>query len=109
MRIYITGGAASGKKTLSRRVEAQTGIPAFDLNRVGEIEAELPLALAPARLAEIERIVALPDWAAAGSHGSEYNSFAVTADHVVLLETAWRVAAWRIVSRHVRAELAGNN
>jgi adenylate kinase family enzyme len=107
MRIYITGGAAAGKKTLSRRLEAGAGIPAVNLNLIGDIEPDD--AASVRRLAEIQRIVASPAWAAAGSHGTEYEAYARAADHVVLLETPRRIAARRIVSRHVKAELAGSN
>lgn len=60
------------------------------------------------RLADIHRITDQAAWICEGGWDWTEELYQV-ADHIVWLDLPWRIAAWRIVSRHIRASLAGTN
>jgi shikimate kinase len=108
-RIHIIGGSGSGKTTLARVLARRLSVPAYDLDEVayeGGAGAKRTLG---ARLADVHRITAEPGWVTEGIYLWWTEAFLQAADVIVWLDLPWRIAAWRIVARHARASLAGNN
>jgi len=66
----------------------------------------VPLA---SRLADIQRIAAQSAWIAEGAYLWWTEALPDAATQIIWLDLPWRIAAWRIVTRHVRASLRGSN
>ncbi|MGI8857755.1 MAG: hypothetical protein ACR2JW_18625 [Thermomicrobiales bacterium] len=108
-RIHIIGGSGSGKTTLARRLAAHRSVPIYDLDQVayeGGAGAKRPLS---ARLVDVRRIAAEPDWVTEGIYLWWTDELLRAADRVVWLDLPWRIGAQRVVMRHLRASLAGTN
>lgn len=108
-KIHIIGGPGSGKTTLAHQLADRLGAPCVELDRVGYeggAGAERPLAV---RLAEVAGLAAGPAWVSEGIFLGWTGALFSAADCILWLDLPWRVAAWRIVLRHVKAELRGNN
>ena len=108
-RIHIIGPHASGKSTLAYCIGTRVGVPvyslddlAFDVSPLGGVPQLRPLA---ARLSETGRIAAGPTWVTEGTYLRWTRDLLDAADLVIWLDVPWRVAAWRILSRHVHTEL----
>ncbi len=115
MRVHITGGPGTGKTTLARALAAQLAVEHFELDgqalthvaaQGGIVDFE---ALATARVAESARIAAGEAWVSEGSNIVAARPFLERAEVIVVLFSPWRVAAYRILLRHFKANLAGNN
>jgi len=88
---------------------ARFRIPFHELDTIGwegGVGAERPLE---ARLQDIHQIAVQPDWVVDGAFIGWTDELLRTADCIVWLDLPWRIAAWRIVIRHMRASLAGTN
>ena len=108
-RIHIVGGPGSGKTTLARRLARRLGAVAHDLDGVGyEGGAGLKRPL-DRRLADVRRIADAPAWVTEGVFLWWTDVLLNRADVIVWLDLPWRVAARRILARHVRSSLAGTN
>lgn len=90
-RWYITGGAGSGKTTLAADLSAHLGITHYDVDR-----GESPPSTAD-------------EWIVEGAHIWGMDRFVQSADEVVWLDLPVRVTVPRILLRHVRPSLQGNN
>jgi adenylate kinase family enzyme len=108
-RIHIVGGPGSGKTTLARQIAARLQAPAYDLDVVAfENGAGAKRAL-DERMRDVQCILAQPTWVTEGIYLWWTLALMDAAEAIVWLDVPWRVAAWRIVMRHVRAELGHNN
>lgn len=108
-RVHVIGGPGSGKTTLSRQLAVRLGIPTTDLDEIayaGGVGAKRPAA---ERLPEVRAIAAGPAWVTEGIYLWWTDDVFRAADVIVWLDLPWRVAAWRIVVRHIRSSLAGTN
>src|SRR6266550_2114982 len=68
-----------------------------------------PVALTALRQVECDRLAAEERWISKGSFVGGNEIFFRRADLVVWLDIPWRVASYRIVSRHVKLSLARRN
>ena len=107
-KVFITGGPASGKTTLSLRVAAALNVPIYDLDGI-----LLDLTASGERLEansdDVASIIARDAWVAEGSYLGWTEPLLLDAELIVWMDVSWRVAAWRIVSRHLKATIARNN
>ena len=108
-KVFITGGPASGKTTLSQRVAAGLNVPVYELDALlldgherGESFEEVSNDVA-------SRIMATEHWVAEGAYLGWAEPLLRQADLVVSIEVSWRVASYRIISRHIKATVARNN
>ena len=109
IRIYIIGGPGSGKTTLAKRLSQKLSHPFYEMDVVGWENghgAERPLET---KLADIHQIADQAAWICEGGGWDWTEELYRMADHIVWLDLPWRIAAWRIVSRHIRTSLAGIN
>ncbi len=108
-RVHVLGPAGSGKTTLARQVAERMDAPWYELDVVGYENgsgAKRPLNL---RLADLSRISGQDRWVTEGVFLWWNEQLFTSADLIVWLDLPWWVTVWRIIARHVRAELAGNN
>lgn len=90
---------------LGRRI----GVPAYDLDEIGYQGGAGDQRPLDARLADVCAIAAQPGWVTEGVFLGWTDELLRAADVILWLDMPWRVAAWRIIARHVRASLAGTN
>ena len=108
-RIHIIGGPGSGKTTLARRFSTRLDLPFYELDIIGW-EGGFGSERSPeARLHDIKQIAIHPYWVTEGSFLGWTEELFRTADYIIWLDLPWPIAAWRIILRHARASLAGNN
>ena len=108
-RLFITGGPGSGKTTLAKRLSAQLSLPGYELDLIGwenGVGLERPPDI---RLRDIHEIAVQPGWIAEGGLHLWAEELLEHAEQIVWLDLAWPVARRRILSRHMRASLAGTN
>jgi adenylate kinase family enzyme len=114
-RIHVTGGPGSGKTRLAQRLAATLGVPFVDLDGMtvaldGRIAHPVAAALfADQMQAAIEPVLRQDAWVSDGAYLGWALPFFEAADVIVWMQTSWRVASYRILLRHVRADLARNN
>jgi adenylate kinase family enzyme len=108
-RIHIIGGAGSGKTTLARSLAAYRSVPIYDLDQVAYEDGAGAKRSLSARLADVRRIAASPDWVTEGIFLWWTDELLRAADVVVWLDLPWHIGARRVVIRHLRASLAGTN
>lgn len=108
-RVHIVGGPGSGKTTLARRIGALVQAPAYDLDEVAYDGGAGRKRTLEERLARLAEIAAQPAWVTEGIYLWWTDALMDAADLIVWLDLPYRIAAYRIVVRHLRADLAGNN
>lgn len=108
-RIFITGQGGSGKSTLARQLAARLQAPvylfddiAYDLTTHRRRSDEL-------RIAAVHAIAAQPAWVVDCWYMGWTDDLLRQADLIIWLDLPWWVAAWRILRRHVLADLSGHN
>jgi shikimate kinase len=109
MRIYIVGGPGSGKTTLAKWLSQQLSHPFYEMDVIGWENGHGAARPLETRLADIQQITNQAAWICEGGGWDWTEELYQVADHIVWLDLPWRIAAWRIVSRHMRASLAGTN
>lgn len=108
-RIHIIGATGSGKTTLGRKIGTHLDIPFYELDIIGYeggFGAARPLDV---RLADLKRIAAQTAWVTEGGYILWIDELLRIADTIVWLDLPWRVRGWRVIIRHLKADLARNN
>ncbi len=108
-RIHIIGGAGSGKTTLAQRLGEWLDAPYYDLDEIGYEGAFAAKRALGLRLADIQSIIAQPAWITEGGFIWWVDNLLRAADTIVWLDLPWRIRRWRIITRHIKADLAHNN
>jgi adenylate kinase family enzyme len=108
-RIHIIGGSGSGKTTLAKKLASHLDIPYYEIDVVGWENGHGALRPFEVRLRNIHAIAIQPSWVTDNSFAGWTNELLEAADVIVFLDLPWRVACWRIITRHLRASLAGTN
>ena len=108
-RVHIIGGPGSGKTTLAGQLAARLKTSAYNLDEVGYEGGNGPQRPPAARLAEVDRIAAGPDWVSEGVFLWWTERLLQAAEVIVWLDLPWPVAVRRIVTRHLKLSLAGTN
>ena len=106
-RIHFTGGPASGKTTAARRVSAKLGLPLFELDQVlRDADDDVERIRSENR---VSGIAGQTTWVSDGVYFDWAQPLLERADMVVWLDVSWRVAAYRIIVRHLKADIRRNN
>ena len=112
-RIHFAGGPWSGKTTAARRVGATLGLPVFHLDyewldtaASAHLDDEATLAVMADRVEEYARGDA---WMSEGAFIGWVTPLLQRADLIVWLQVSRPVAGYRVLRRHLQAELRGDN
>lgn len=108
-RVHIIGGPGSGKTTLARILSERMRTPPFDLDEIGYEGGAGPSRPLAVKLEDVRRIASQPTWITEGAFLWWTEDLFHAADVIVWLDLPFRIAARRIVLRHLKAELAGRN
>jgi len=110
-RIHVTGGPGCGKSTFARRLGESLGYPVYHLDEMAlDQEAKMPARDAFSAVAgDLPRLIDEPRWISEGSYLGWAAPLPAAADLVVWLNVPARVALYRIMARHLKAEVARNN
>jgi hypothetical protein len=113
-RIHITGGPGTGKTTLAKALAERLGLAVHDLDGSGlDLQARMDPTdyegLAAARRVQSQAFAANEAWISEGSNILVARPLFERAEVIVVLYTSWRVASYRILARHAKATLVGNN
>ena len=115
-RIHITGGAASGKTWLADRIGLELGVEPVHLDlEVVDFESRNKshksrmMKPVEARRELIGAIVARERWVTEGAYFDWAEPLYPAADLIIHLEVPWRIASYRIIARHLKAELRRDN
>ena len=109
MRIHIVGGPGSGKTTLARHLAQECSLPLYELDAVAYghgAGAKRPLDV---RLANVSAVSGQEAWITEGIFLGWTDELSERADAIIWLDLPWRLAAWRIVMRHIQASRVGAN
>jgi adenylate kinase family enzyme len=110
-RVHITGGPGAGKTTVAARIGAAIDAPVFDLDGMAlGLESQMPVDQAFLALpAHVAGILELPRWVSEGAYLGWAEPLLEAADLVVWIDTPARTALYRVLARHLKAELRGDN
>lgn len=108
-KVFITGGPASGKTTLAPRIAAALNLPAVELDALllnSEARGE---SFIEGSNKVVSEILVMDSWIAEGAFLGWVDPLLRDAEMILWMDIPWRVASYRIISRHVKATLARNN
>jgi hypothetical protein len=108
-RIHILGAPGSGKTTLARQLAAALAAPHHDLDPVAYEGGTARKRTLEERQASLKEIIAQSTWITEGSFLWWIDDLLYAADAVIWLDLPWYVSLPRILTRHVRLNLAGTN
>ncbi len=108
-RIHIIGSTGSGKTTLGRKLGTRLNIPFYELDAVGYEGGFGPARPLDVRLAMLKEIAAQSAWITEGGFILWIDQLLRTAETIVWLDLPWRIRRWRVITRHIKADLARNN
>lgn len=108
-RVHIVGGAGSGKSTLARLLGEELGVPTYDLDTVGYEGGAGGKRPLQAKLEDVLSISNQRGWVTEGVFLGWTDELFRRSDAIIWLDLPFFVVAWRIVLRHLKAELAGTN
>jgi adenylate kinase family enzyme len=108
-RIHIIGGPGSGKTTVAFEIGRRLGVPVYELDLVGYEDGAGERRPLDSRLADVRDIAAEPGWVAEGVFLGWADELLRESDVILWLDVPWRVAAYRIIRRHLKESLAGTN
>ena len=108
-RVHIIGAAGSGKTTLARELAQRLELPCYGLDTVGYEGGAGARRSLQLRQADLAEIVAQPAWVSEGAFLWWIEDLLRHAEAIVWLDLHWTLCYRRIVTRHVRADLAANN
>jgi adenylate kinase family enzyme len=103
------GGSGSGKTTLAKQLALHLDIPYYEVDVVGWENGHGALRPLEVRLRDIHAIAIQPSWVTDNFFVGWTDELLEAADIIVFLDLPWRVACWRIITRHLHASLAGTN
>jgi hypothetical protein len=115
MRVYIVGGPGSGKTRLGSALARTVGAPHLDLDdlwlRVFERDdsGQFTSAARAFQTQLVSEYTHREAWVIEGAEPPFIDAFADASDLIVWCDVPFVVAAWRIVSRHVVADLRRQN
>ncbi len=108
-RIHIIGGPGSGKTTIAFEIGRRLGAPVRELDLVGYEDGAGERRPLDSRLVDVSDIAGKPAWVTEGVFLGWTDELLRESDVILWLDVPWRVAAYRIIRRHLRESLAGTN
>jgi len=110
MKAHILGAPGTGKTTLAEWIGETFAVPVYDLDLVVYDLNTREERTEPEIRSLVVGIAAEDGWVTEGGYRNEWlRPLLEDADIVVWLDLSWRVTAYRIIKRHVQAEIAGVN
>ena len=106
-RIHIIGSAGSGKTTLARQLAAALNAPCYELDHIGY--SGFSKRSVEDRAVDVRRIASEPAWVTEGGFIWWVGDLLDAADTIIWLDLPWRLCWQRIVTRHIKADLARTN
>ena len=108
-RIFITGQGGSGKSTLARQLAARCSLPCYLFDDIAYAPETHRRRSDELRFAAVREVAAQPAWVVDCWYMGWTEALLQRADLIIWLDLPWRVTAWRILRRHVLADLSGHN
>lgn len=109
LKIHIMGAAGSGKTTLAAKIAERLNAPWFELDTVAYEGGYARKRTIEERLTSLNEIIHQPIWVTEGAFIWWIDDLLKAADAVVWLDLPWYISMPRIVTRHIKLSMAGEN
>ena len=106
-RIHIIGSGGSGKTTLARQLAVVLSAPCYELDHIG-YSGHSKRSIED-RQTDVRQIAAQPAWVSEGGFVWWVGDLLEAADTIIWLDLHWTLCWRRIVTRHIKADLARTN